>query len=169
MIPGVLTQGVMNPQVRGLADIAPLAPELLVVLGAFALLMLDLFLDERRRIVTHVGAIIVLLAAACLVAAGVGGQGSVMHDMFIRDDIADVLKISLLVVSAVALGFAWTFMRERGLYKGELPILVLFATVGMMLLVSARSEEHTSELQSLMRISYAVFCLKKKIQKSRYI
>src|SRR3546814_6902228 len=29
---------------------------------------------------------------------------------------------------------------------------------------SARSEEHTSELQSLMRISYAVFCLKKKIQ-----
>src|SRR3546814_8943816 len=143
--------------------------------------MLDLFLDERRRIVTHVGAIIVLLAAACLVAAGVGGQGSVMHDMFIRDDIADVLKISLLVVSAVALGFTWTFMRERGLYKGELPILVLFATVGMMLLVSAgnltmvyvglellalgsyaRSEEHTSELQSLMRISYAVISLKKK-------
>src|SRR3546814_1899177 len=33
--------------------------------------------------------------------------------------------------------------------------------------VQARSEEHTSELQSLMRISYAVFCLKK--QKSRHI
>src|SRR3546814_9188956 len=30
-----------------------------------------------------------------------------------------------------------------------------------------RSEEHTSELQSLMRISYAVFCLKKKIPKDR--
>src|SRR3546814_1905382 len=30
-------------------------------------------------------------------------------------------------------------------------------------LVAVRSEEHTSELQSLMRISYAVFCLKKKI------
>src|SRR3546814_2726865 len=30
-----------------------------------------------------------------------------------------------------------------------------------------RSEEHTSELQSLMRISYAVFCFKKKIQKPR--
>src|SRR3546814_5241245 len=30
------------------------------------------------------------------------------------------------------------------------------------LLVTMRSEEHTSELQSLMRISYAVFCLKKK-------
>src|SRR3546814_1150844 len=32
---------------------------------------------------------------------------------------------------------------------------------------SARSEEHTSELQSLVRISYAVFCLKKKNQKSK--
>src|SRR3546814_2111962 len=32
----------------------------------------------------------------------------------------------------------------------------------------ARSEEHTSELQSLMRISYAVFCLKKKKNHSEY-
>src|SRR3546814_5513108 len=32
-----------------------------------------------------------------------------------------------------------------------------------MVAPAARSEEHTSELQSLMRISYAVFCLKKKI------
>src|SRR3546814_1060377 len=31
----------------------------------------------------------------------------------------------------------------------------------------ARSEEHTSELQSLMRISYAVFCLKKKMNRTR--
>src|SRR3546814_1667050 len=41
-------------------------------------------------------------------------------------------------------------MRLRG-DKAELPDCVI-----------ARSEEHTSELQSLMRISYAVFCLKKK-------
>src|SRR3546814_2120711 len=32
-----------------------------------------------------------------------------------------------------------------------------------------RSEEHTSELQSLMRISYAVFCLKKKNKNQKYI
>src|SRR3546814_6824075 len=34
-------------------------------------------------------------------------------------------------------------------------------------LEEARSEEHTSELQSLMRISYAVFCLKKKTEKHK--
>src|SRR3546814_8956042 len=33
--------------------------------------------------------------------------------------------------------------------------------------VEARSEEHTSELQSLMRISYAVFCLKKKTKQKK--
>src|SRR3546814_9096053 len=46
-----------------------------------------------------------------------------------------------------------------------------FAGVGDIIVVSVkeaapRSEEHTSELQSLMRISYAVFCLKKKIKTS---
>src|SRR3546814_2137358 len=35
-------------------------------------------------------------------------------------------------------------------------------TLGIIFHDAARSEEHTSELQSLMRISYAVFCLKKK-------
>src|SRR3546814_9713421 len=38
---------------------------------------------------------------------------------------------------------------------------------GPRLFSDARSEEHTSELQSLMRISYAVFCLKKKNTKTR--
>src|SRR3546814_3784815 len=41
------------------------------------------------------------------------------------------------------------------------PATAWFLTVGTAVAV-ARSEEHTSELQSLMRISYAVFCLKKK-------
>src|SRR3546814_10202356 len=38
----------------------------------------------------------------------------------------------------------------------------LATVVGVLIEVPVRSEEHTSELQSLMRISYAVFCLKKK-------
>src|SRR3546814_6061771 len=37
----------------------------------------------------------------------------------------------------------------------------------LAMIVTARSEEHTSELQSLMRISYDVFCLKKKKDKYR--
>src|SRR3546814_1475870 len=41
--------------------------------------------------------------------------------------------------------------------------ILICVLTSLLLLISGRSEEHTSELQSLMRISYAVFCLKKKI------
>src|SRR3546814_3278820 len=58
---------------------------------------------------------------------------------------------------AKVLGATWQrcrvhFMRNALAYAGKTQRRI----------VSARSEEHTSELQSLMRISYAVFCLKKK-------
>jgi NADH-quinone oxidoreductase subunit N len=129
----------MTPPVRSLADIAPLAPELLLVGGAFALLMLDLFLDERRRIVTQLLAIAFLLATAALVVAGVGGHGVVLENMFVRDTMADVLKVAILGISALSLVYIWPFLRERGLYRGEVPVLVMFATVGMMLMVSAGS------------------------------
>src|SRR3546814_10257568 len=46
--------------------------------------------------------------------------------------------------------------------KRRPPTFLLFTTRPAQLPESYRSEEHTSELQSLMRISYAVFCLKKK-------
>src|SRR3546814_4317326 len=54
-----------------------------------------------------------------------------------------------------------------GLHLGEVENLVDQARQALALLhddreEAARSEEHTSELQSLMRISYAVFCLKQK-------
>src|SRR3546814_3985473 len=44
----------------------------------------------------------------------------------------------------------------------ETEFIVLYTLSGGTTICSKRSEEHTSELQSLMRISYAVFCLKKK-------
>src|SRR3546814_1554406 len=45
----------------------------------------------------------------------------------------------------------------------RLQVLASTIAIGRPLSRFTRSEEHTSELQSLMRISYAVFCLKKKI------
>src|SRR3546814_2057538 len=52
---------------------------------------------------------------------------------------------------------------------GQAPVAVLVDQRGAVITccADARSEEHTSELQSLMRISYAVFCLKKKNNKHR--
>src|SRR3546814_2998474 len=44
---------------------------------------------------------------------------------------------------------------------------LIFQARSQIVKTYSRSEEHTSELQSLMRISYAVFCLKKKITKNQ--
>jgi NADH-quinone oxidoreductase subunit N len=119
------------------ADLMPLLPELLLVAGAFALLMLDLFLGESRRIATHLLAIGLLLATAWLAAAGIGGHGTVLGGMFVRDDMADVLKAGACILTALALVYAWPFLRQRGLYQGEVAVLMLFAVAGMMLLISA--------------------------------
>ncbi|WP_183426495.1 NADH-quinone oxidoreductase subunit NuoN [Luteimonas sp. RC10] len=129
----------MTPPVRTLAELGPIVPELVVILGAFALLMLDLFLDPRRRIVTHALAVATMLGAAALIAAGIGGHGTILADMFVRDAGADVLKVAGLIVGAIALGYAWPYLRERGLYQGEIPVLFLFTSAGMMLLVSANN------------------------------
>lgn len=122
-----------------LADLAPLIPELVLVGAAFALLMLDLFLDESRRFVTHAAAVAALVLTAALVLAGVGGQGTVLGGMFVRDVAADVLKVAILLTSALSMLYIWPHLRQRGLYRGEVAVLVLFATAGMMLLVSAGS------------------------------
>src|SRR3546814_3697835 len=66
---------------------------------------------------------------------------------------------------------------ERGAERGEILLVALQRALADLRLQrtacaaarprAARSEEHTSELQSLMRISYAVFCLKKKKKKKK--
>src|SRR3546814_8260057 len=71
--------------------------------------------------------------------------------------------IGSLAVTLPAMQFGWTLTTVPAL---DATILAAGAYVAVLRLrrpkVVARSEEHTSELQSLMRISYAVFCLKKK-------
>lgn len=122
-------------------ELLPLIPELVLAGAAFALLMLDLFLKDSQRVLTHALSIAVLLLVALLVALGVGAgdQVAVLNGMFLRDTMADVLKVSIAVISAIALVFFWPYLRDRSLYKGEISILVLFSVLGMMLLSSAGS------------------------------
>jgi len=129
----------MTPNLPTAADLLPLLPELVLVGAAFALLMLDLFLPERRRVVTHVLSIATLAVVVALIALGVGGQGTVLNGMFVRDIAADVLKIAIGVISILAMVYTWPYLRQRGLYQGEVSVLMLFAVAGMMLLVSAGS------------------------------
>src|SRR3546814_8655036 len=60
-------------------------------------------------------------------------------------------------------GSEWQQLKQVGnAVPPLLGLAVARVAEGLLATSRARSEEHTSELQSLMRISYAVFCLKKK-------
>src|SRR3546814_3129473 len=73
------------------------------------------------------------------------------------------ILIAALLLISVTLWLAFVLWRGPRLDSSVEHHAVNAAVLRDQLLELERSEEHTSELQSLMRISYAVFCLKKKI------
>src|SRR3546814_5961066 len=70
--------------------------------------------------------------------------------------------------SSMALCSSWPDDKPASSRKAPLVCATWMAPCVKLHRVIARSEEHTSELQSLMRISYAVFCLKKKTSKHKH-
>ncbi|BBQ12661.1 MULTISPECIES: NADH-quinone oxidoreductase subunit NuoN [Stenotrophomonas] len=121
------------------ADLPPLAPELVLIGSAFALMILDLFVSNRNKIFTHLFSLAALAVVLFMLATGVGGQGEVFHGMFVRDTAADVMKTGIVLLSGLTLVYGWRYLRDRNLFQGEIPVLILFGTAGMMILVSAGS------------------------------
>ena len=83
------------------ADLPPLAPELVLIGSAFALMILDLFVSNRNKIVTHLFSLAALAVVLFMLATGVGGQGEVFHGMFVRDTAADVMKTGIVLLSGL--------------------------------------------------------------------
>ena len=120
-------------------ELLPMLPELVLIDSAFALLIIDLFIGERHKVWTHFLSVLALVVVLAMLATGSGGQGVVLNGMFVRDNAADLMKLAIVLMSTLTLVYGWSYLRERALYKGEIPVLVLFATAGMMMMVSAGS------------------------------
>src|SRR3546814_1510458 len=96
-----------------------------------------------------------ILYTLCLIPVAVMPVGAPAHLGEERLSLMALHRLSPLgVVGAATAGFVNSSLIGLG------PVFAV--GVGMSIAEVSRSEEHTSELQSLMRISYAVFCLKKK-------
>lgn len=122
------------------ADLLPLGPEIFVCGAAFALLMVDLFLSDQRRGLTHFLALFILAAAAVLTARDMAMQPVYgFANLFVRDTASDVLKIVVYVVAGASFVYAKPYLQDRGLFKGEFYVLGLFSVLGMMLMISAGS------------------------------
>jgi NADH-quinone oxidoreductase subunit N len=119
-------------------DLIPLVPEMFVLGAALVLLIVDLFLDQARRGITHFLAIMILVLATILtLRSGTDATVTAFGGMFIRDGLADLAKVAIFVVTAIVFVYAKPYLKQRDLFQGEFYALVLFAVLGMMLLVSS--------------------------------
>ena len=115
-------------------------PEMFLGTAACALLMLDLLIDDAKRVWIGALAILSLLAtAAFVVVQPVQGRVLALGGMFELDRMAQVLKVAALLVVAVVFLYSTDYLRRRAILKGEYYALGLFATMGIMVLVSAAS------------------------------
>ena len=128
----------MLPNIVTNADLHTLIPEIFVCAAAFGLLMVDLFLSPQRRSLTHFLALLILVAAAVLTVRDMATvQTFAFSKFFVRDIASDVLKMGMYGITALVFIYAKPFLQDRDLFKGEFYALVLFALLGMMLMVSA--------------------------------
>ncbi len=121
-----------------MSDLVPVAPEIFLLSAACLVLVVDLFLKDSQRILTYGLSQISLLVTLLLTLLVAGPDPQVvLSGTYIRDPLADALKVAICVVAAIALVYAKDYLRERGLFKGEFFVLGLFAVLGMMIMVSA--------------------------------
>jgi NADH-quinone oxidoreductase subunit N len=120
------------------------APELLVLVMACVILVVDLFLREERRGIIHMLALITLVFAAIITQrddylADGARSALAFSGSFIRDEMGDVLKLFSYIVLAMVYVYAKHCLREFRMFRADFYTLSLFALLGVMLLISANS------------------------------
>src|SRR5216683_2963603 len=118
-------------------DLSPALPEILLACGAMALLLLGVFRGEgSTRLISWLAVAVLMgtLALSCLV----GGQHRFgFYGMFVTDAFAVFMKGLVLVGSAVSIVMALHYNEAQKIARFEFPVLILLATTGMMVMVSA--------------------------------
>jgi len=117
-------------------NLAVMLPELILAIGAMALLMLGVFTRQERGELILWLAVLLLVVAGIFVATGEGTE-TLFNGSFIVDAYARMLKILTLIGAAVALGISVNYWRDAGGLKFEYPVLVLLAATGMLMMISA--------------------------------
>jgi len=120
-------------------DLLPAAPELFLAAMALVILMVDLFVKDSRRTVTFVLAQLTLIGCALIqFSTSTGEITYTFSNMFVDDLMADLLKLFLYMTVLIVLFYSRGYVIERdAMNKGEYYVLALFATLGMMVMISA--------------------------------
>lgn len=119
------------------ASLALTAPEIILSLGGLVLLMVAAYAGDRAtRLVTWLA--VALFGAAALSLTGVAGSGGNAFDgLYSADAFSSFAKILIYVAAVVSIIIAPRFFAHADKLRAEYPILVIYAAVGMGMMVSA--------------------------------
>jgi NADH-quinone oxidoreductase subunit N len=120
-----------------IAAFAPVLPELVLGLGAMALLMLGAYRGEGTVRIVDGAAIALLILAGLLVLWLPQDKVVAFGGSFVVDGFARFLKILALIGSAVAIVMSLDYSARERQQKFEYSVLILLSTLGMMMLISA--------------------------------
>src|SRR6516162_2209816 len=126
-----MTQGLALP------DLSPALPEMVLAVAAMALLILGVWRGEGSTRLVSWLAIGVLILVFVIAALGGGERRVGFYGMFVTDAFALFMKTLVLIGSAVTILISMRYDEEQGIARFEFPVLVLLATTGMMVMISA--------------------------------
>ena len=127
----------MQDTVTPFADFMPVLPELILASGAMLLLLYGAYRADRACLSANWIAIGLLLLSALAVALLPDFEKPAFGGAFIVDSFGRAMKILTLVGSSVAIFMSIDYMRNAKLLKFEFPVLIVLATLGMMMMISA--------------------------------
>ncbi len=125
-------------------NVVPALPELFLASAIMAMLMLGVFQPrdtaekeiKASRLISFLS-IITLILAILLVSTLSGGRLVTFQNMFVSDPFAIYSKILVLIGSALAIVISQGFIERHAMARFEYSILIVFATLGMMMMISA--------------------------------
>ena len=121
------------------ADLMVLLPELILAIGAMALLLTGAIGGEKTAPAISWGAILLFVAAGAAAIWLVPDHASAFQGAFVADGFSRFAKILILISAALCILLADEFFAPIAMSRFELPVLMVLATLGMLLMVSAGS------------------------------
>jgi NADH-quinone oxidoreductase subunit N len=119
-------------------DLLPAAPEIFLLIMACVIMFADLVVGQVQRWIMP--ALTVIALAGCAVITYITMDGQVVltfSNMFVDDLLADFLKLMVYIAVIAVVIYSRQYLAARNLDKGEYYLLVLLATLGMMVMISA--------------------------------
>lgn len=126
-------------------NFTPAYPEIFLLLAICAILLIDMFLSDSKRVITHYLSLLALFGCACftLVDFNAGQTFYTFNNMFVSDPLTHLLKLFSYLAVGITLVYSRQYSSDRGMLGGELGgefyTLALFSLLGQMIMISGNN------------------------------